>query len=61
MLLPRFPTRIATNGGGQNDVTAGITDGLMYKAARNTPLKPWQTWFNKVVAAIRCAVERHLR
>src|SRR5512144_1123469 len=37
---------------------AGINDGLMYKAARNKPLKPWQTWFNKAVAAIRAAVER---
>jgi IS5 family transposase len=37
---------------------AGITDGLMYKAARNTPLKPWQSWFNKAVAVIRAAVER---
>ena len=37
---------------------AGIADGLMYKAARNKPLKPWQTWFNKAVAAIRAAVER---
>ena len=36
----------------------GINDGLMYKAARNTPLKPWQSWFNKVVAVIRAAVER---
>jgi IS5 family transposase len=37
---------------------AGINDGLMYKAARNKPLKPWQSWFNKAVAAIRAAVER---
>ena len=37
---------------------ADITDGLMYKAARNKPLKPWQSWFNKAVAAIRAAVER---
>ena len=37
---------------------AGIADGLMYKAARNRPLKPWQNWFNKAVAAIRAAVER---
>jgi len=36
---------------------AGIDDRVMYKASRNKPLKPWQTWFNKVVAAIRCAVE----
>lgn len=37
---------------------AGIDDRVMYRAARNKPLKPWQTWFNKAVAAIRCAVER---
>ena len=37
---------------------AGISDGLMYKAARNKPLKPWQSWFNKAIAAIRAAVER---
>ena len=37
---------------------AGIDDRVMYKANRNKPLKPWQTWFNKAVAAIRCAVER---
>ena len=37
---------------------AGIADGLMYQAARNKPLKPWQSWFNKAVAAIRAAVER---
>ena len=30
----------------------------MYRAARNRPLKPWQSWFNKAVAAIRAAVER---
>jgi transposase, IS5 family len=27
-------------------------------AACNKPLKPWQSWFNKAVAAIRAAVER---
>src|SRR5512135_334996 len=37
---------------------AGINDGLMYKAARNKPLKSWQSWFNKAVAVIRAAVER---
>lgn len=37
---------------------AGIEDRLMYKAGRNTPLKPWQVWFNKAVAPIRAAVER---
>lgn len=37
---------------------AGIDDRVMYRAARNKPLKPWQSWFNKAVAAIRCAVER---
>ena len=30
----------------------------MYRAARNTPLKSWQTWFNKAVAGIRAGVER---
>lgn len=38
--------------------TAGIGDRVMYRAARNKPLKPWQTWFNKAVAGIRAAVER---
>lgn len=37
---------------------AGIEDRIMYKAARNTPLKTWQTWFNKAVAPIRGGVER---
>jgi transposase, IS5 family len=37
---------------------AGIEDRVMYRAARNTPLKPWQTWFNKAVAGIRAGVER---
>jgi IS5 family transposase len=37
---------------------AGIDDRLMYRAARNKPLKPWQTWFNKAVTGIRAAVER---
>jgi transposase, IS5 family len=37
---------------------AGIDDRVMYRAARNKPLKPWQTWFNKAVAGIRAAVER---
>jgi IS5 family transposase len=37
---------------------AGIHDGLMYKAARNKPLKRWQKWFNKAVAPIRAGVER---
>ena len=32
---------------------AGIDDRVMYRAARNKPLKPWQTWFNKAVAVIR--------
>lgn len=36
----------------------GIADALMYKAARNTPLKSWQEWFNKAVSAIRSGVER---
>ena len=39
-------------------VEAGINDRLMYRAARNRLLKPWQTWFNKAVAGIRAAVER---
>ena len=37
---------------------AGIGDGVMHKARRNTPLKGWQRWFNKAVAPIRAAVER---
>jgi IS5 family transposase len=36
----------------------GIGDCLMYKAARNTPLKPWQEWFNRAVSAVRSGVER---
>jgi IS5 family transposase len=37
---------------------AGIKDGIMHKARRNTPLKTWQTWFNKAVSPIRSGVER---
>jgi IS5 family transposase len=36
----------------------GVKDGLMYRAARNKPLKNWQTWFNKAVSPIRAGVER---
>ena len=36
----------------------GIEDQVMYKAARNRPLKPWQKWFNKAVSPIRSGVER---
>ena len=36
----------------------GIADRLMYKAARNKPLKSWQEWFNKAVSAVRSGVER---
>lgn len=36
----------------------GIDDRLMFKAARNTPLKSWQEWFNKAVSAVRSGVER---
>lgn len=36
----------------------GVEDRLMYKAARNRPLKPWQEWFNKVAAPVRAGVER---
>lgn len=36
----------------------GIADRIMYKAARNKPLKDWQIWFNKTVAPIRAGVER---
>jgi IS5 family transposase len=39
---------------------AGIDNRLMYRAARNTPLKPWQSWFNKAVAGIRAGVERRI-
>ena len=38
--------------------TSGIADALMYKAARNKPLKSWQEWFNKAVFAVRSGVER---
>lgn len=37
---------------------AGIEDRIMHRARRNTPLKDWQTWFNKAVSPIRAAVER---
>ena len=37
---------------------AGITDGVMHQARRNTPLKNWQRWFNKAVSPIRSGVER---
>lgn len=36
----------------------GVGDCLMYKAARASPLKPWQEWFNKAVAGVRAGVER---
>lgn len=36
----------------------GIADALMYKAARNRPLKSWQEWFNKAVSVVRSGVER---
>lgn len=36
----------------------GIADALMYKAARNKPLKSWQEWFNKAVSVVRSGVER---
>ena len=36
----------------------GIADALMYKAARNRPLKSWQKWFNKAVSEVRSGVER---
>lgn len=42
----------------QRLAAAGIKSGLMYKAARNRPLKNWQKWFNKAVAPIRAGVER---
>lgn len=35
----------------------GIRDQLMYKAAKDKPLKNWQVWFNKAVSSIRAAVE----
>lgn len=34
-----------------------IKDQIMYKAARNKPLTPWQKWFNKAVSSIRSMVE----
>ena len=36
----------------------GIKDQLMHKAAKNTPLKSWQVWFNKVVSGPRSQVEQ---
>jgi IS5 family transposase len=36
----------------------GVEPRIMYKARRNRPLKPWQTWFNKAVAPVRAGVER---
>jgi transposase, IS5 family len=35
-----------------------IGDGLMYRAHKGTPLKPWQDSFNKAASPVRCAVER---
>jgi len=37
---------------------AGIKDGVMHKARRNTPLKAWQRWLNKALSPIRSGVER---
>ena len=37
---------------------AGIEDRVMYRAALDTPMKSWQSWFNKAVAGIRAGVER---
>lgn len=37
---------------------AGIKDRVMHKASRGHPLKPWQTWMNKVISPIRSEVER---
>jgi len=39
-------------------IRMGIADALMYKAARNKPLKSWQEWFNKAVSVVRSGVER---
>jgi transposase, IS5 family len=36
----------------------GIEPRIMYRARRNRPLEPWQTWFNKAVAPVRAGVER---
>jgi IS5 family transposase len=36
----------------------GIEPRIMYRARRNRPLMPWQTWFNKAVAPVRAGVER---
>ena len=36
----------------------GVKDCLMHKAARNTPLKNWQVWFNKAVSGPRAQVEQ---
>lgn len=37
---------------------AGIKANILYKARRNTPLRPWQKAFNKVMSTIRAPVER---
>jgi transposase, IS5 family len=36
----------------------GIEPRIMYRARRNRPLEPWQTWFNQAVAPVRAGVER---
>jgi IS5 family transposase len=36
----------------------GIDDKIAYKAKRNTPLVPWQKWFNTTVSSVRSGVER---
>jgi IS5 family transposase len=64
MRRPSMPTRPMADRAYESQkfrdalAKAGIGDGVMHKARRNTPLKGWQRWFNKAVAPIRAAVER---
>jgi IS5 family transposase len=37
---------------------AGIADGIMHRARRGRPLKPWQRAMNLALSRIRCAIER---
>ena len=47
---------------------SGSKDCLLYKASRNTPLKPWQLWLNKLYGRTRqtmdadfCTLQRGVR
>ena len=37
---------------------AGIADGIMHRARRNRPLRPWQRWHNRTLAPVRGGIER---